>query len=566
MTAIAKVCAAIFGTSAVANGLACTPTTPASITVQIGAGEIYQAAPLEATACGTLPANTTYSILKQGIQLGTYTTGAFALPSTSGQSINYLIEAQYQDADISLDPTTGTAPVVLQFYNSANPTQPWAGPNNTGATSNTFRDGVVAYQVKAGVAAATGSQVTPTPDTGWVGLWVVTVPYGAASLTSANIAAYPGAPVLPGGVLQSAINGNLVYGGDNGSANVVQASFPLPSATLTDNQQFWVKIKAANTGATTFTPNPGVISPAPVVGAAHQALQGNELVANGRALFVWRADISSFVLLECTGGALQVAAAAQPQHAAQLGQIGHGQCRLSVVSGTSLKLAPYNGNNLVINGVPQQVSGAGVTIGNGGLAASTLYYVYAYMNAGAMALELSATGHTTGSTGIEQKTGDATRTLVGMIYTSAATPGQFSGALCHNFFNRRMLTGDNITNGSPVNFTNTSVAEVTAALRVSMLCWGDEGFSAACSGTASVATSGGVGSLGLVADGIQFGSYGNFGLAGSAIFAETFAVTGAKTLTEGLHIFQLWGAVTSGGSAALGASNGQVNMSVTTRG
>ncbi|MDW3684916.1 hypothetical protein RA280_24815, partial [Cupriavidus sp. CV2] len=44
------------------------------------------------------------------------------------------------------------------------------------------------------------------------------------------------------------------------------------------------------------------------------------------------------------------------------GHMGHGQCRLSVVSGTSLKLAPYNGNNLIINGVPQQIPGAGVTI------------------------------------------------------------------------------------------------------------------------------------------------------------------------------------------------------------
>ena len=201
MTALAKVCAALFGTSSYVNGLSCGPTSPATMTVQVGAGEIYQMEPLEATTCGTLPANTTNTILKQGIQLGTYTTATFATPGTSGQSINYLIEAQYQDSDISLDPTTGTSPVVLQFYNSTNPSTPWSGPNNSGATSNTYRDGVVAYQIKAGAAATTGTQTTPSPDTGWVGLWVVTVPFGASSLTSANISPYNGSPVLASPIL-----------------------------------------------------------------------------------------------------------------------------------------------------------------------------------------------------------------------------------------------------------------------------------------------------------------------------------------------------------------------------
>lgn len=339
MTAIAKVCAAMFGTAGTVNGLACMPTSPAGMTVQIGAGEVYQTAPLEATICGTLPANTASSILKQGIQLGTFTTGAFATPGTSGQSINYLIEAQYQDSDISLDPTTGAAPVVLQFYNAANPATPWSGPNNSGSSSNTFRDGIVAYQIKAGTAATTGSQVTPSPDTGWIGLWVVTVPYGATTLTSANIAQYTGAPALPTGLLPSILTGNLTYGIDNGSANVVQATFPIPVATLTDGMDVWVKIKAANTGAATFTPNPGVISASPVVGAAHAALQGGELVANGRANLVWRQDITSWVLVECTGAAIQIAPATQPLHAVQLGQFA-----ASLASGGYQKLA----NGLII--------------------------------------------------------------------------------------------------------------------------------------------------------------------------------------------------------------------------
>jgi hypothetical protein len=257
---------------------------------------------------------------QQRIRLDTFTTDTFAAPVTSGQSINYLIAAQYQDSDISLDPTTGNSPVVLQFYNSTNPSSPWPGPNNCGSTSNTFRDDAIAYQIKAGVAATTGSQVTPTPDAGWTGLWVVTVPFGASTLTGSNISQYTGAPILPSGLLQSILTSNLTYGIDNSTANV-QASFPIPVATLTDGMEVWVKIKNANTGAATFTPNPGVISASPVVGGAHAALQGGELAANGRANFVWRQDISSWVLMECSGGAQQVAPATQGQHAPQMGQV-----------------------------------------------------------------------------------------------------------------------------------------------------------------------------------------------------------------------------------------------------
>ncbi|APD38432.1 hypothetical protein BK015_25095 [Burkholderia pseudomallei] len=224
MTAMAKVCAALFGTGGIANGLPCTPTSPATMTVQIGAGEIYQMENLEATACGTLPADTSHTILKQGIQLGTYTTATFAAPGSSGQSINYLIEAQYQDSDISLDPTTGVAPVVLQFYNSSNPATPWSGPNNSGATSNTFRDGVIAYQIKSGVAATTGSQVTPSPDTGWIGLWVVTVAYGQSTIVAGNIAQYSGAPILSADLLTQIGARALLAGSSTQTFSVANAT------------------------------------------------------------------------------------------------------------------------------------------------------------------------------------------------------------------------------------------------------------------------------------------------------------------------------------------------------
>lgn len=104
-----------------------------------------------------------------------------------------------------------------------------------------------------------------------------------------------------------------------------------------------------------------------------------------------------------------------------------GQCRLVRDSATQLKLNPHNGNLIFINGVGEQVPSAGVVVTNAGLAASTLYYVYAYMNAGVMTLEFSVTASATDTTyGHLIKTADATRSYVGNVRVDAAS--QFPAA------------------------------------------------------------------------------------------------------------------------------------------
>ena len=189
MIALSKLAAAILGTSTVVNGLTCGPTSPASMQVQMSAGEIYETENVDATAFSSLAADTTHSIQKQGIMLDTLNLSC-AAPGGAGQSINYLIEAQYQDSDTNL--------TVLPYYNASNPVQAYAGPNNTGASQATVRKGTVTLLAKAGIAATTGTQVTPSPDAGYVGLWVVTVANGQSTITSGNIAAYTGSPALGG--------------------------------------------------------------------------------------------------------------------------------------------------------------------------------------------------------------------------------------------------------------------------------------------------------------------------------------------------------------------------------
>ncbi|WP_265532602.1 hypothetical protein [Pseudomonas saponiphila] len=329
----AKLAAAMLGTSTIANGFAVTPTGPASLQIVVAPGEIYSLANIDSLAFSTLPADTTHSILKQGILLDGVTLSCPA-PTTTGQSINYLIQVTYQDQD--------STPVLLPYYNSANPALPYSGMGNNGLTQNTSRKGVAIAQVKAGASAATGSQTTPAPDSGYVGLYVATVAFGQTTITSGNITQYSGAPLLPSGVLQSIQGGNTTYALDIGAANAYAATFFPAITSLQDGLMLRFKASNANTGASTFSPNG--ISAAPIVGGNHSALQGGEIVATGVVWVQWNSTIGSgsWVLVESSGGGLQVASATKGQHATTASQA-QTQGVTAFTSGgvsTALTLAP----------------------------------------------------------------------------------------------------------------------------------------------------------------------------------------------------------------------------------
>ena len=109
---------------------------------------------------------------------------------------------------------------------------------------------------------------------------------------------------------------------DTGSANAYVVAFTPALAAPVPWAPFWFKVKTTNTGASTLN---ATGTPYGLVGGAHQALQGNELVANGNALVYWNPTLNSgagqYVLVFCSGAADQVAPATQFGHAAQLGQI-----------------------------------------------------------------------------------------------------------------------------------------------------------------------------------------------------------------------------------------------------
>ncbi len=187
MVALGYLAQAVLGTNVVVDGLGCQPTSPASLTVTVGPGSITQLTVVDQLAYGSLSADVTDPLVKMGINTAPISFTLTA-PATSGQAINYLIQAAWQESDID--------PVVLPYYNAANPAQPYSGPANSGVAQNTRRTQRVQLQLKAGAAANTGSQVTPPIDNGWVGLYVVTVSYGQTAITAGSIAQLNTAPFL----------------------------------------------------------------------------------------------------------------------------------------------------------------------------------------------------------------------------------------------------------------------------------------------------------------------------------------------------------------------------------
>ncbi len=157
-----------------------------------------------------------------------------------------------------------------------------------------------------------------------------------------------------------------------------------------------------------------------------------------------------------------------------------GQCRLDITNTTTLTLSRYQGASLPLkiggNWEAKLIPSGGVTLANTGLTAATKYNIYAYDDSGTLTLEASTTAHAADSdTGVRIKNGDATRTLVGLAYLGAGTPGvvlaQGSGTL--SWFNRRR-TVSGITRSTLDSSNNASYTEVNSAYRMLFVNWSDD--------------------------------------------------------------------------------------------
>ena len=157
---------------------------------------------------------------------------------------------------------------------------------------------------------------------------------------------------------------------DTGTANAYTATnaTPLVAGTWVDGVVQQVKIAHANTGASTYAPDG--LTAIPIYGLGLQPLQGGELALNGTAVLM-RLTIAGVnsgnpicVLMECAGGAQQVAPATQSQHAMQLGQATGRLLNVQVIT-SSGTYTPTTGTNSV---VVEAVGGGG---GSGGVPATS---------------------------------------------------------------------------------------------------------------------------------------------------------------------------------------------------
>ncbi len=299
MVALGFLMQAILGTSLSVDGLACTPNSPAALNVKVGPGTIHSLQNIDGTAYGSIAADTTNQIMKQGINPSTLTLPCPA-PPTTGQSVVYLIQAAYQDVD------SGAA--VLPYYNASNPAVPYSGPNGTGVSQNTVRKGVCLVGVKAGIAATTGTQATPAPDAGYVGLYAVTVANGQTTITSGNIAQLASAPFIPAklpAMLSTIQSGAVTFAQDtSGAANTITVALSPAPAALTNGQRVAVKVANSVTGATVMNVN-GLGNVA-VVTTSGAALTTNAMVANGIYTLVYDANgnrwqLQGFTAASATG-------------------------------------------------------------------------------------------------------------------------------------------------------------------------------------------------------------------------------------------------------------------------
>ena len=237
-----------------------------------------------------------------------------------------------------------------------------------------------------------------------------------------------------------------------------------------------------------------------------------------------------------------------------------GQCQLVYSTVTKIILLPFNGNKIMIQGAYQTVPSSGVSLTSPTMTTTTLYYIYAYMNVGVMTLEASTTTHVTDTTtGVEIKSGDNTRTLVGMVYCYSVAnnfTNIASKRYVRTWFNDQGISGFAFFSTSRT--WTTGVGEINSEIENAFLLWSGETPTLFFSGFVYPTTAlGFVGAYPAI-DGAQVdgGSLAQpSGLSNATNIAWSIPTPG---LSEGKHIATLFGGVNAGttGNYNGGASSG----------
>jgi hypothetical protein len=228
-----------------------------------------------------------------------------------------------------------------------------------------------------------------------------------------------------------------------------------------------------------------------------------------------------------------------------------GQCQLTK-SGATLLLSPYNGNRITINSTYETIPDAGVSLAVGALGNSTLYYIYAYMSGATMTLEGVTTAYTTQTgTGVKIKTGDATRTLVGLAYlVGGAFIDSATQRFTRSWFNDPGISTVNaFTNNRTVS--SATLTEFNSEIRNEFLAWSGEIVNASANGMQ--VSSSGNSFVNIAFDGTTAeDSMARFISTSASV---SFCLSTNKTgLSEGYHYATLIGKDASGSIVLWGSS------------
>lgn len=236
-----------------------------------------------------------------------------------------------------------------------------------------------------------------------------------------------------------------------------------------------------------------------------------------------------------------------------------GQCEL-VKNGSNITLLPRDGNLLTVNGKQCTIPDGGVSLAPTGLSVGSLLYIYAIESAGVVsALEASATVHATSTTagnkGTEIKSGDDTRTLVGMVrpVTGPAFADSTTQRFVRSWFNRKRiaLRGQMSSGGA----LGGSLAEISTTVRTEFLIWTGEAatFDAAIKwyNNAANAVITFAHAIDTSPDGVETALNGD----GAGAYRQTAVHFASQSIAEGYHYHTLRGSLSNGSCTVADGTN-----------
>lgn len=229
-----------------------------------------------------------------------------------------------------------------------------------------------------------------------------------------------------------------------------------------------------------------------------------------------------------------------------------------------VRLAVTSTTGLVTNNTATIVGVLGTTEANGTFPITVIdathidlqgsTFAHTYVSGGAVSgliLEASTTGHSTASNGVETKSGDVTRTLVGMALCVTGPAWSTVVTQVLSWFSRRGITAA-VPFTSNATTTSTSFVELSTSFRNTFLTWADEEVFTDVDGTVSItgATNPFAANTSIAYDGTTADETFSAGGASTTSASAPVACMSRKTLAEGLHFATTLGAVSTGDTAS----------------